>query len=131
MKKDDWAKLSSLAEIASSAAVLITLVYLSIQTAQLSEQNRQLTLETEQNTSAKLAARRQELVQMEVNYLRLTLEFPKMAIDNPVALIPDFNDDFDVFVATLQNDPYSRAAWDAYSTYVYPEFANQMNAALR
>ena len=75
---DKWSRLSSVAEIISSAAVLLTLVYLAIQTSQLTEQNRQMAIQTEQNTAAIRANGRQDLLEIELDFLRLGMQYPEL-----------------------------------------------------
>jgi hypothetical protein len=62
MNKDAWSKLSSIAEVVSSAAVLLTLVYLAIQTNQISRQ-------TALNSAALLSAARQESLNAELGLI--------------------------------------------------------------
>ena len=49
MKQIDWTKWSSIAEILSAIAIVVTLIYLADQTNQLAVQTDQLALQTEQN----------------------------------------------------------------------------------
>ena len=62
MNKDAWSRLSSIAAVASSAAVLLTLVYLAIQTSPISKQ-------TALNSSALLSAARQEGLNAELGLI--------------------------------------------------------------
>lgn len=62
MKNTDWTKASAVAEILSSAAILITLVYLAIQTGQ--------------NTQATRAASSQSVVENETNVVRELFDHP-------------------------------------------------------
>lgn len=62
MKSDLWSKISSMSEIVSSVAVLATLVYLAIQTHEVSVQ-------TALNSSAILSSSRQEILNAELDHL--------------------------------------------------------------
>jgi len=64
MQESQWSKLSSIAEIISSIAIVITLVYLAIQTSQ--------------NTSAIQASSRQESLNNELWYLEIQINNPWM-----------------------------------------------------
>jgi hypothetical protein len=88
MNKVDWTRWSAIAEILSATAILFTLGYLAIQT-------RYLPIETGQNTDAILADQRQEAVQMELSYIRDSLEYPEMLVGSPAFQVPDVDDDYD------------------------------------
>jgi hypothetical protein len=88
MNKVDWTKWSAIAEILSAIAILFTLGYLAIQT-------RYLSIQTGQNTDAILAGQRQEAVQMELSYLRDSLEYPEVLVGSPAFQIPDIDDNYD------------------------------------
>jgi sensor c-di-GMP phosphodiesterase-like protein len=64
----NWTKASALAEIVSSIAILLTLVYLAIQTQQVATQ-------TEQNTAAIIANSRQQSLDAEVALLLKATEY--------------------------------------------------------
>lgn len=64
MKKIEWTKLSAIAEILSSIAILTTLVYLAIQ--------------TEQNTQATRASSSQSVVENETNVIRELFDHPDL-----------------------------------------------------
>ena len=68
MKAVDWAKWSAIAEICGAIAVIITLLYLSLQT-------RYLATQTEQNTAAIAASVRQEMFANDLAYLTKGMEF--------------------------------------------------------
>jgi len=61
MTNVDWTKWSAIAEIVSSAAILLTLVYLALQTQQLALQNQQLVEQTQQNLTAIRSATIQDI----------------------------------------------------------------------
>ena len=73
MKTAEWTKLAAIAEIVGAAAVLITLVYLSLQT-------RQLATQTEQNTKAVLASMNQASAEAEIQWLYTLLQTPESLI---------------------------------------------------
>jgi hypothetical protein len=62
MKATDWTKWSSIAEILSAVAILITLLYLSIQT-------RYLAIQTQQTNSALIANSRAATMSADVTFL--------------------------------------------------------------
>jgi hypothetical protein len=78
MTKIDWSKWSAIAEILSAVAILITLVYLAVQT-------RFAALQIDQNTATLLAANRQAALDAELEWLYLGLDHPEIgsAIDYP------------------------------------------------
>ena len=67
MKNADWGKWSAIAEIVSSVAIVVTLVYLTVQ--------------TQQNTSALLAVSRQAALQAELDVLSLRFDYPQLWLD--------------------------------------------------
>jgi hypothetical protein len=69
MKTIDWTKWSAMAEIFSAVAIFMTLVYLGIQT-------RTLSVQTQQNTEALLAAARQAALDAELDILYAILDKP-------------------------------------------------------
>ena len=79
MRDVDWTKWSSIAEILSAAAILVTLAYLAVQT-------RYLALQTEQNTAAIQATVRQAMLNDDRELL-----FQQMAY--PAAFLARFEDD--------------------------------------
>jgi len=89
MNNDNWSRLSSVAEIASSAAILLTLFYLAIQTTQISRQ-------TELTNAALLSSARQESLNAE---LGLIYEYGRAA---PVA-VKDFGELTDAERALMSN----------------------------
>lgn len=74
MKAVDWAKWSAIAEICGAIAVIITLLYLSLQT-------RYLATQTEQNTAAIAASVRQEMFANDLEYLSKSMEFRSCQLD--------------------------------------------------
>ena len=66
MSNINWSKWSAIAEIISSIAILVTLIYLSIQTAQ--------------NTEASLASTRQTMISMDVEGLYAAMEYPSIFV---------------------------------------------------
>ncbi len=62
MNESRWTKLSAIAEIISSVAIVVTLAYLALQ--------------TQQNTSALLSASRQETLNAELTFITQALEYP-------------------------------------------------------
>jgi hypothetical protein len=71
MKEVDWTKWSAVAEIVSSVAILLTLVYLAIQT-------QQLAFQTEQNTLALQAEVRQAILAADSEFVRQQLDHPNV-----------------------------------------------------
>lgn len=69
MKTIDWGKWSSIAEIFSAAAILVTLAYLAVQT-------RYLAVQTEQNTAAIQATVRQAMLSEDRESLYKIIEYP-------------------------------------------------------
>lgn len=75
----NWTKASALAEIVSSIAIVITLVYLGIQTQQVARQ-------TEQNTAAVISNVRQQSLDTEVSMLFKMIDYAdEVPGDRPVA----------------------------------------------
>jgi hypothetical protein len=79
MKSVDWAKWSSIAEIVSSAAILLTLVYLAIQTQQVALQNEQLVEQTRQNNELMSIQASATAASLRTEVWRPTLEQPDVA----------------------------------------------------
>lgn len=73
MSKIDWTKWSAIAEIISSIAIIVTLVYLAIQ--------------TEQNTAAVQAATRQAMLEQDRESLYKIIEYP--FLDKRTDLTPE------------------------------------------
>jgi hypothetical protein len=69
MKEVDWTKWSSIAEILSAAAILVTLAYLAVQT-------RYLAIQTEQNTAAIQATVRQAMLNDDRELLFQQMAYP-------------------------------------------------------
>ena len=78
MNKIDWSRWSAISEIVSSAAILLTLVYLALQTQQLAIQNQQLVTQTEQNTAAIEASSRQAYLNSDLQVLDGILAYPSV-----------------------------------------------------
>jgi hypothetical protein len=80
MRKTDWSKWSSVSEIVSSVAILLTLVYLAIQTNQISQQ-------TEINTSALLSNSRGQTLEYELWLVENLIENAEIAssLQPPIA----------------------------------------------
>lgn len=74
MKAVDWAKWSAIAEICGAIAVVITLLYLSLQT-------RYLATQTEQNTAAIAASVRQEMFANDQVLLTKGMEFRSCQVE--------------------------------------------------
>jgi hypothetical protein len=64
-----WEKASAIAEIVSSVAVLVTLVYVGVQT-------RELAAQTEVNTAAIIGSSRQGALNAELQLVRLIADYP-------------------------------------------------------
>ena len=64
MKETNWTKWSSIAEIISSIAILITLVYLAIQ--------------TQQNTEATIASTRHAVIETDLNIIQFLVNNPSI-----------------------------------------------------
>jgi hypothetical protein len=64
-----WEKASAIAEIVSSVAVLVTLVYVGIQTRELAEQ-------TQVNSAAIIGSSRQAALNAELQMFRFTADYP-------------------------------------------------------
>ena len=73
MDKSFWGKWSAIAEIIGAIAIVITLVYLSVQT-------RMLAVQTEQNTAALQANARQAALDTELGLIYQVLERPCLLI---------------------------------------------------
>jgi len=71
MKATDWTKWSSIAEILSAVAILITLLYLSMQT-------RYLAIQTEQNTQAIRATAIQGLAEQDMTNTNQLVAYPEI-----------------------------------------------------
>ena len=71
MKATDWTKWSSIAEILSAVAILVTLLYLSIQT-------RYLAIQTEQNTQAIRATAIQDLAEQDLAQTNQLVAYPEI-----------------------------------------------------
>ena len=65
-----WEKASAIAEIVSSVAVLVTLVYLAIQTKELAAQ-------TEVNTAAIIATSRMGALNADMQLMRMIADYPE------------------------------------------------------
>lgn len=74
----NWNKVSAIAEIVSSAAILVTLVYLAVQTQQLATQ-------TQQNTAAMISNSRQQSLDAELQVFRLIADYPVAGFARPDA----------------------------------------------
>jgi len=73
MKAVDWSKWSSIAEISSAIAILVTLLYLGVQTRYVAEQ-------TQQNTQAINATAMQGVAQIELQAIGGVLEHPDVLL---------------------------------------------------
>lgn len=93
MKNVDWNKLAAIAEIFSAVAILITLIYLAVQT-------RYSAVQTQQNTAALLAANRQASLDAELQYLYEALDRPELeaVYGTPRLTIPGNEHDPDAFM---------------------------------
>lgn len=110
----NWTKASAIAEIVSSIAIVLTLFYIGIQTRQLTEQ-------TEQNTSAVISSVRQQSLDTEVAMLLKMMDY---AGDGPAISSPaDARANLIFSVALriretqwlqLQDGLLDRATWDTY-----------------
>lgn len=151
MQESQWSKLSSIAEIISSIAIVITLVYLAIQTSQ--------------NTSAIQASSRQESLNNELWYLEIQINNPWM-IHRPGEdknlnndQIKQLNNMFialfrmrenlffqykngvidkeswesyqTTFVGFLKNYPSMRHVWDSISSSFNKEFVDTINNEIK
>jgi hypothetical protein len=71
----NWTKMSSIAEIISSIAILATLGYLAVQ--------------TQQNTAALLSSSRQQSLNSELELIRMAIDYPETSsegVNNPTAV---------------------------------------------
>jgi hypothetical protein len=73
MDKTNWTKWSSIAEVVSSIAILVTLIYLGIQTQQVSKQ-------TEQTNNILLSNSRQVSLEGDLAVLRLIADHPEYTL---------------------------------------------------
>ena len=64
MKETNWAKWSSIAEIISSIAILITLIYLAVQ--------------TQQNTNATIASTRHTVIESDLSIITYLIDHPEI-----------------------------------------------------
>ena len=128
MSNINWSKWSAIAEIISSIAILVTLIFLVVETSQNSDL-------LEQNTTAILSNGRQNTLQSELDWLNKVHEYPEIYNGDP----PEFNDGLNretrirrlVQASTLirmrenswmqyQLGAIDRAAWEAYmSSFKY------------
>jgi len=149
MRNADWSRWSAIAEIVSSAAILITLVYLAIQ--------------TQQNTQALTANGRQAALQIELDYLGNTLSYPEI-YSRPVNAPDDgldretrvrmwvaaivlarmreatwlqhqsgsldegtWNGYLSQFLSELEVNPYMHTVWEQYSDQFNTDFVQAVN----
>ena len=73
----NWTKWSSIAEITSSIAIVLTLIYLAIQT-------QQIVTQTQQNTAAILSGSRQESLNAELQLTRMIFDDPITSFSVPL-----------------------------------------------
>ena len=88
---DKWSRWSSIAEIISSIAVLVTIVFLVVET----RQNNELMA---QNNTALLSNGRQAMLQTELEYLYSAMDYPNLIDAGPIEryLIPGISAEDDV-----------------------------------
>jgi hypothetical protein len=79
MQRIDWTKWAAIAEVVSSAAILLTLVYLAIQTQQVALQNEQLVEQTRQNNELMSIQASATAASLRTEVWRPTLEQPDVA----------------------------------------------------
>ena len=83
--KVDWTKLSAIAEILSSVAIVATLFYLAVQTRQVSVQTEQMSIQSALATNAILATSRQETMSSDIEMIAALISNPEAwsNIDTP------------------------------------------------
>lgn len=86
MNENNWIKWSSIAEIISSISVLVTLIYLAVQTSQISKQ-------TEINTAALLSNSRQSALNTELQLLLSNQDHRDSWIGPRLTSNPEYSDD--------------------------------------
>ena len=153
MNESGWSRLSSIAELVSSVAVVITLIYLAVQTSQ--------------NTAATQAAARQASLDNELWYLQMQIENPFL-LRNPILPYEDaalteqqikqehdmfialfrmrenlyfqyrsgvldedsWNSYFSVFVGFLNQGSNMRRSWESVSLGLNPDFVSYVEEAI-
>ena len=153
MKENGWAKWSSIAEIVSSVAVLITLLYLAIQ--------------TQQNTDAILASTRQDALNSELEQIYKMFDRPHLfTYGSRLASRDGYTDSelqdilvwsianfrirenlwfqfksgvldaktwesyLNQFIGDLKNDPFTRESWIIFYDAFDPMFVSDINHQL-
>ena len=150
-----WERTSAIAEIVSSVAVLVTLVYVGIQT-------RELAAQTQVNTAAIIGSSRQGALNAELQLFRFIADYPVVSFGPR----PSVNDDDTVrramaaymlfriresqwleyrdgqldpetwksyskiFVGLLANDPYLSSVWREYEPILDPGFVREIEPRL-
>ena len=152
----DWTKWSAIAEITSSAAILLTLAYLAVQ--------------TQQNTDALLASTRQAALETEIGYLQEAVTRPEVraviGLEYPEDPRNQYDDDTfvsamnlliilfrmresqwlnfragvldldvwepyrGVLIEVLNESEVARIAWDRYSIAFTPGFKEEIDSML-
>jgi hypothetical protein len=100
----NWTKLSAIAEIVSSVAILLTLVYLALQ-------NQQIAFQTRQNTQALEASSRQGALDSAAEVLSLAISDPDIWL---ISVKPELTDQERVKLSAylfLEIGEYARTSW--------------------
>lgn len=140
MSENKLSKLSSISEIISSLAVLLTLVYLALQTNQISKQTQILTEQSRQNTEAILSSSRQDALESELELIYIMLEKPHLyTYDLKLESRPEYSDEelLDILILAiayfrirenlwLQFDSgvLDSKLWESYLNQTISDFAN-------
>lgn len=123
MRDTNWTKWSSIAEIVSSITVLLTLVYLALQTNQISEQTEILAEQSRQNTEAIRSASRQEVLNAELWLLDKIIENPELELGGFIFDFAGMDDNQSRQQANLYNAFFRTREnlWNQYNNKVLDE----------
>jgi hypothetical protein len=118
-------KISATAEIVSSAAILVTLIY--------------LTIETEQNTDAMLAISRQDLLSADLQWLENSMAYPEVLLDPDEASlsVADRSRATSLMISFLrirefawfqyQNGVLDEESWQSYTRPIFSVFDSDLS----
>ena len=117
-------KLAAIAEIISSIAIVITLVYLAGQTRQMNVQTEQMVIQSQQMTNALLNTSRQELMSADIAMIAALIETPEAwsNIDKPFSELSPVEQGqaLNVYAAAFRTREY---AWFQYNNGTLDEAA--------
>ena len=117
-------KIAAFAEIISSIAIVLTLIYLAVQTQQMTDQTEQMAIQSQQMTNALNATSRQELMSADITTIAALIETPEAwsNIDRPWSeLTPvEQKQAVNVYAASFRTREY---AWFQYKNGTLDEAA--------